>query len=128
LIAVLATQNITADLQEIAAFWHDRDYPAGSDAMLAELNLPAIPNLICHPRMGRNFFARQPQSIDDQIRVQKLAALLKTMAAELREYVITDYLLLYLLSGTTIHLLAIKPTSSWSLIFSNLGNLDQFDL
>jgi plasmid stabilization system protein ParE len=113
LIAVRYTENFTANLQEIAGFWDEREYPAGFDALLAELLNPVIPNLMHHPRMGRHFSNRQPQSVDGLARVQKMEALLKTLgtrsdAPEVREYVMTDYLLLYLLSGTTIHLLAIK--------------------
>ena len=113
MITVRSTENFTANLQEIAAFWDDREYPAGFDTLLAELAKPVIPNLMRHPRMGRDFFARQPQSVDSLARVQKMEAMLQTLgtrsaSAEVREYVMTDYLLLYLLSDTTIHLLAIK--------------------
>lgn len=113
MIAIRYTENFTANLREIAAFWDEREYPAGFDALLAELRSPVIPNLTHHPRMGRHFRNRQPQSVDSLARVRKMNEMLETMGArgevaEVREYVMTDYLLLYLLSGTTIHLLAIK--------------------
>ncbi len=113
MIAVRTTANFTANLREIEAFWDSNQYPAGFDALLAELSNPVIPNLTQHPRMGRNFLTRQPQSVDSLVRTRKMLALLKTLgssseSAEVREYVMTDYLLLYLLSGATIHLLAIK--------------------
>lgn len=113
MITVRYTENFTANLQAIAAFWDGREYPAGFDALLAELTSPVIPNLMHHPRMGRDFFVRPPQSVDSLARLQNLDTTRKALgtlreAAEVREYVMTDYLLLYLLSGTTIHLLGIK--------------------
>ena len=70
-------------------------------------------NLERHPRIGRNFLQRQNESIEAQTRIQKLDALLITLGtdterAEIREYVMTDYLLLYALVGDVIYLLAIK--------------------
>jgi hypothetical protein len=51
-------------------------------------------------------------------------AMLKTMetlreAAEVREYVMTDYLLLYLLADTAIHLLAIKHQKQLAFDFTH---------
>ena len=124
MIAVRTTENFTANLQEIAAFWDGREYPAGFDALLAELSDPVNPNLMRHPRMGRHFRLRHPQSVDSLARVQKMDAMLKTMgtlreAAEVREYVMTDYLLLYLLADTTIHLLAIKHQKQLAFDFTH---------
>lgn len=113
MIVLRTTENFTANLQEIAGFWDTRECPAGFDALLTELRDPVFPNLRRNPRMGRNFLARQPQSVDSLARMRTMDAMLKSLAiqsdvAEVREYVMTDYLLLYLLVDITIHLLAIK--------------------
>lgn len=107
------TENFTANLREILVFWDEREYPAGFDALLAELGNPVLPNLKRRRCMGRQLRNRQPKSVDSLARIEKLDVMLKTLgtrseAAEVREYVLTDYLLRYLFSGNTIHLLAIK--------------------
>lgn len=124
MIAVQATENFTANLRDISVFWDVREYPAGFDALLAELRQPVIPNLTRHPRMGRHFRNRQPQSVDGLARIQQMDAMLKALGtpgetAEVREYVMTDYLLLYLLSGTTLHLLAIKHQKQLAFDFAH---------
>ena len=78
-----------------------------------KLNDSVVPILKRHPRMGRNFLQRQSRSVDLVARIQKIDALLRTLdtdtaRAEVREYVMTDYLLLYALVGEVIYLLAIK--------------------
>lgn len=107
------TDNFTRNLLGIEAFWEDRQFPQGFDRLIEELTAPVIPNLTRHPRMARNFLSRQPQSVEAVARVEKLDALLVTLGtdaerAEIREYVMTDYLLLYALVGNVIYLLAIK--------------------
>ncbi|NMM12901.1 MAG: type II toxin-antitoxin system RelE/ParE family toxin [Rhodoferax sp.] len=107
------TNNLTANLQGIEAFWDECQFPNGFDRLVNELSEPVIANLKRHPRLGRNFLQRQTKSIETQARLQKLDALLSTLntdikAAEIREYVMTDYLLLYALVSDVIYLLAIK--------------------
>lgn len=107
------THNITTNLQGIEAFWEECQFPNGFDRLVDELGEPVIANLKRHPRLGRNFLQRQAQSIDTQARLDKLKALLATLDtdtehAQIREYVMTDCLLLYALAGDVIYLLAIK--------------------
>lgn len=107
------THNITTNLQGIEAFWEECQFPNGFDRLVDELGEPVIANLKRHPRLERNFLQRQAQSIETQARLDKLKALLATLGtnaeqAEIREYVMTDYLLLYALVGDVIYLLAIK--------------------
>lgn len=116
------TDNIKANLQGIEAFWEECQFPNGFDRLVDELSEPVIANLKRHPRLGRNFLQRQTQSIDTQARLDKLKALLATLDtdtehAEIREYVMTDYLLLYALVGDVMYLLAIKHHKQLSFDF-----------
>lgn len=68
---------------------------------------------------------RQTKSIETQARLQKLDALLSTLntdikAAEIREYVMTDYLLLYALVSDVIYLLAIKHQKQLSFALDDI--------
>lgn len=113
MIEVRYTDNLYNNLLDIEAFWEDNQFPPGFDRLVDELDERAIKNLQDHPHMGRNFLQRQPMSIRAKSSAQKIQALLRTLntdteTAEIREYVMTDYLLLYALTGDTIHLLAIK--------------------
>ena len=113
MIQIVATDNYRATLDSIEAYWAACLFPAGNGKLLTELAATALVHLRNHPRMGRNFLQRQSRSVDTETRAQKLDALLITLGtdaerAEIREYVMTDYLLLYALAGDVIHLLAIK--------------------
>lgn len=69
-----------------------------------------IPNLEQHPRFGRDFLTRTCGSIQARTRVTRLRTRLRRIdpAAEIREYLGADYLMLYALTGTSISLLAIR--------------------
>ena len=113
MILIRATDNYRANLESIEAYWDSCLFPAGQGKLLTELATTTLVHLRAHPRMGRNFLQRQPVSVDSATRAQKLDALLRTLhtdagRAEVREYVMTDYLLLYALVGEVIYLLAIK--------------------
>lgn len=113
MIQILKTANYSASLDRIEDYWYACQFPLGNDRLLDELADTVIAHLQNHPRLGRNFLQRQTQSIGTQARLDKLKALLATLGtdteqAEIREYVMTDYLLLYALVGDVIYLLAIK--------------------
>ena len=110
---IRSTANFSANLDSIEAFWDACEFPQGHGKLLAGLASTTLAHLQNHPRMGRDFLQRPPESIETQARLQKLDALLRaqgagTQHAEIREYVMTDYLLLYALADDVIHLLAIK--------------------
>jgi ParE toxin of type II toxin-antitoxin system, parDE len=104
------TPNLEANLSHIEKYWADNQFPAGFDRLMAELLDTVIPNLENHPRFGRRFFERQAQTLQAQEKMQAVAAHLAKVAAdaELREYVMIDYTMLYALIASTIYLLAIK--------------------
>ena len=113
MIQIVATDNYRGNLDSIETYWEACLFPAGHGRLLTELAATALVHLRNHPRMGRNFLQRQSKSVDTVTRAQKLDALLNTLGtdaqrAEIREYVMSDYLLLYALVGDVIHLLAIK--------------------
>ena len=113
MIQIRSTDNYRADLDSIEAYWDACLFSAGNGRLLTELAATALVHLRSHPRMGRNFLQRQSKSVDTVTRARKLDALLNTLGtdaqrAEIREYVMTDYLLLYALVGDVIYLLAIK--------------------
>jgi hypothetical protein len=113
LIEIRFTENLTGNLRNVETFWDENQFAQGFDRLVDELTDSVVPILKHHPRMGRNFLQRQPRSVDAVARAQKIDALLRTLdtdtvRAEVREYVMTDYLLLYALVGDLIYLLAIK--------------------
>lgn len=124
MIHILKTANYSANLDRIEDYWHACQFPLGNDRLLDELADIVVVHLQNHPRLGRNFLQRQTQSVATQARLEKLNALLATLGtdierAEIREYVMTDYLLLYALMGNVIYLLAIKHHKQLSFILDD---------
>lgn len=104
------TANFVANMESIEAFWDHYESPVRFDRLLAELTQTTLPNLSQHPKLGRYFFQRSPESMDAKAKMANLSAHfgLQTANAQLREYVMTDYLLLYRVTDETIDLLAIR--------------------
>ena len=113
MIEIRLTENLTTNLRNVETFWDENQFAQGFDRLVDELGDSVVPILKRHPRMGRNFLQRQSKSVDAVTRIQKIDALLRTLdtdtaRAEVREYVMTDYLLLYALVGEVTYLLAVK--------------------
>ncbi len=104
LLEVRFTANFETNLQSIEVFWADSQFSAGFDQLLNELIDTVVTNLERHPRMGRSFMSRRPESVEAQRQFERLYA--KMMAyqqpADMREYVMTDYLVLYAVLGATV--------------------------
>lgn len=109
-IHVELTANFEHNLDAIKAFWQECGAPHAYDDLLTELLQTVIPNLERRPRYGRDFLIRNPGSIQAQTRVTRLRARLRRIdpAAEIREVLSGDYLMLYALADATISLLAIR--------------------
>ncbi len=109
-ITVRFTPNLEAKLTDIERYWLDNQFPAGFDRLMVELLDTVIRNLENHPRYGRHFFDRQAQTLQVQQKTQSVATQLAKVIreTELREYVMTDYTVLYALIVDTIYLLSIK--------------------
>jgi len=109
-IRVKFTANFESNLAEIEAYWSANQFPQGYDRLLDDLGETVIPNIERFPDMGRPFSERQAESVEA---VTKLDALKKRLAkldrtCELREYVMEDYLVLYVMLNSVAYLLAIK--------------------
>ena len=125
-VTVRFTANFEANLAQIESFWVEHGAPQAWVALLDELETTVIVNRERHPRIGRKFFERSGQSIEVRARVALL--LERFGAAEVREYLSGDYVLLYSLStlagvgkgGLVIHLLAIKHHRQLSFDFAGL--------
>ena len=121
-MAVKLTANFERNLEEIERFLVEADAPYAYDALLDELLTTVIPNLERFPEMGRPFLARQPHSVEttnalDALRAKLLA--LTSDPATLREYVLSDYLLLYAQVKSIIYLLAARHHRQLSFDFES---------
>jgi hypothetical protein len=82
-----------------------------------------------HPRMGRPFMGRQPDSVEAKKQYARLRARIAAHAqpGDMREYLMADYLVLYACLDAThdrlakIYLLAIKHYKHLSFDFERLG-------
>ncbi len=112
--AVKFTANFEANLAAIAEFWRAQDAPQAYALLLDELAQTVIGNLERHPRLGRSFFSRVPQSLEVRDRVARLQKRLGGI--EVRECMAGDYLILYGVDGrsaaarrrATVYLLAVR--------------------
>lgn len=128
LVEVRYTANFEANLHSIEAFWIENEFPQGYDRLLDELIDTVIVNLERHPRMGRPFMSRQPDSVEAQAQHERLQAKMASVdqPADMREYVMTDYLVLYVILGatagraSTIYLVSIKHHKQLSFDFERL--------
>ncbi len=109
-IVVRFTGNFEANLTLIEAFWIENEHPQGFDRLLDELGETVIPNLERFPAMGRPFLKNQAESVEALARLEKIESRITKLdgKGELREYVMDEYLVLYAVLKSAIHLLAIK--------------------
>jgi hypothetical protein len=122
------TANFETNLQSIELFWADHKFPAGYDQLLGELIDTVVTNLERHPRLGRSFMSRQPESVEAQAQLERLHAKMAAYAqpADMREYVMTDYVVLYAVLDATadrpsvVQLLSIKHHKQLSFDFERL--------
>ncbi len=114
------TENFSNNLAEIDRYWQQNEFPAGFDHLLDELET-IIANLERFPEMGKIFEAR-PDSIEALTQWERIQARLLALnpQATLRQYVMDDYLALYLCVANTVYLLAIKHHKQLSFDFAQL--------
>ncbi|MDD4928526.1 MAG: type II toxin-antitoxin system RelE/ParE family toxin [Gallionella sp.] len=117
-VTVKITANFEHNLEAIAAFLDNVDAPQVYDRLLDELNDTLIPNLENFPAIGRPFLARSVRSVEVTNALLRLQA--KLHDGELREYLFSDYLVLYAQFGDVIHLLSIKHHRQLSFDFHSL--------
>ena len=92
-LAVKITANFERNLDEIERFLTDADATQFFNALLDELSITVIPNIERFPKMGRNFMDRPARSIEGSNGLDTLRK--KLGDGELREYVLSDFLLLF---------------------------------
>ena len=127
------TANFERNLAQIRAYWTERDAPHAYASLLDELGSVIVGNLERHPRMGRRFFARTAQSVEVRQRVADLAK--HFGAADVREYLSGDYLLVYVISEaggtekapTVVHLLSIRDHRQLSFDFDGFWQANHGD-
>lgn len=119
---VKLTANFERNLEEVEAFLLEAGAPQAFDALLDELTESVIPNLERFPGMGRSFLERLVHSVEAVNGVERLSKQLRVIArdGELREYVMTRYLLMYAQIEGTAYLLSIRHQRQLSFDFPAL--------
>ncbi|WP_423192555.1 type II toxin-antitoxin system RelE/ParE family toxin [Cupriavidus sp. H18C2] len=107
---VKLTANFERNLDEIEAFLLEAEARQVFDALLDELTDAIIPNLERFSFMARSFLERPTRSVETSNGIARLTEQLNAIATgcELREYVMTNYLLMYAQSKGTVYLLSIR--------------------
>ena len=121
-VSVKLSANFERTLDAVEDFLLEAGVPQAFDALIDELTGTVIPNLERFPSIGRPFIERPLFSVEtsngvDGLR-QKLAAIAQD--GDLREYVLTHYLLLYARFDATIYLLSIRHHRQLSFDFESL--------
>lgn len=121
-VTIKFTENFVANLDVIEAFWAEADYPQGHDRLLDEIGGTIIPNLERFPDMGRPFLNQSPDSVEAFSKQEKLRARLALLAkdGDIREYVMSDYLLLYAVIKDVVYMLSIRHHKQLSFDFERL--------
>lgn len=121
-IAVKLTANFERNLEEIEEFLIDAEAAPAYDGLLDELLETIIPNLERFPAMGRSFMERPIRSVETSNAIDVLQGKLLKIDrnAEIREYVLQHYLLLYAFTGKVVFLLAIRHHKQLSFDFKAL--------
>lgn len=119
---VKLTANFEQNLAEAESFLLEANASQAFDALLDELTDTVIPNLERFPGMGRLFFERPARSVEASNCIDGLKRKLTAIAkdGEIREYVMSHYLLLYVRFDTTIYLLSIRHHRQLSFDFQSL--------
>jgi plasmid stabilization system protein ParE len=110
-LVVKLTANFERNLAEVERYLAKAEAPQGYEALLDELLDTLIPNLERFPDIGRPFLARATRSVETTVALKALRAKLAAMTTDpdaLREYILTDYLVLYAKVDGLIYLLAIR--------------------
>lgn len=116
-IQIELTASFVERLEAIESFLAEAGAPQAYDKLLDGLRRTVIPNLLRFPRMGHRYLDQPPQSAEA---IALLAALPPGAADALREVLHGDDLILYTLSGSTVHLLSIRHHRQLSFAFARL--------
>lgn len=119
---VRLTVSLERNLDAIEQFLDEAGATEAFDALLTDLTDTVIPNLERFPGMGRSFLERPVRSIEAGNGVDRLRSRLSAIDqdGELREYVLSNHLILYARIGSTIYLLSIRHHRQLSFDFESL--------
>lgn len=107
---VQLARNFEANLEAVELFLAENGNAEAFDSLLTNLAETVIPNLERFPAMGRPVLERPVRSVEvanSSEAVQRALTGISTRA-ELREYLLAHYLLLYVLDGEQLTLLSIR--------------------
>ncbi len=126
-LTVKFTANFERNLEAVEAFLDVAQAPQAFDALLTELADKVIPNLERFPGLGRLFLDRTLRSVEVSNGVEELRRKLDRIGqgGELREYVMSHYLVLYARFDTTLYFLSIKHHRQLSFDFDSLWAQDK---
>ncbi len=104
---IRVTRNFERNLEAIEQFLREQEALPAFGELLDELFTSLLPKLESYPRLGPDFLARRPHSLEGYARLDLILTRLGE-GTEVREYISGDYLLLYALRGDQLYLLSIK--------------------
>ncbi|PMS16151.1 hypothetical protein C0Z18_24485 [Trinickia dabaoshanensis] len=115
------TANFERNLEEVEAFLLEAGAPQAFDVLLDELMDTVVPNLERFPSMGHLFLERRARSVEVSNGIARLTKQLDAISqgSELREYVMTDYLVLYASIEGAVYLLSIRHHRQLSFDFAS---------
>ena len=102
----LFTENFAANLDSVRLFLE----PEGRSAfrrLLGRVFDDIVPALCRFPQSGRSFLAHAVRSLEAQALLDRLKVMLRK-GDDLREFVVDDYIILYLIRRSRLYFLAIK--------------------
>ena len=119
---VKLTANFERNLEAIEAFLAEAEMPQAFNALLEEVSRSVIPSLQRFPGMGRPFLDRPVRSVEAANGTERLIEQTTMLDpnGELREYVMTDYLLLYARIKGTVYLLSVRHHRELSFDFARI--------
>ena len=100
------TENFAANLDAVRVFLE----PEGRSTfrrLLDRLFEEIVPTLSRFPKSGRSFLGHRIRSVEAQALMDRLKAGLRK-GDDLREFIVDNYIVLYLIRGNRLHFLAIK--------------------
>lgn len=119
---VKLTSNFERNLHDIERFLEENEATSAFDLLLDELADTVVPNLERFPNMGRQFLELPALSVEAMSRVEKLRTQLDGLGSnsDIREYVLSRYLVLYAVIEATVYLLSIRHHRQLSFDFEDL--------
>jgi hypothetical protein len=106
-VAVKITANFERNLAGIRDFLSEAGALPAFEGLIEHLEGRVIPAIERFPDIGASFAAKAPMSREGQVLFERLVAL-AAPDAEVRQWVEGDYVILYLVRGSSAFLLAIK--------------------